>query len=153
MGIEIERKFIVKNEEWMKSTHSSFYVTQGYLSTTPTVRVRLTGPLNDEYTQALITIKGKNNGISRSEFEYEIPVRDGIELLGMCDGVIHKVRSMVWVKDHMWSVDRFMTGRHKDLVLAEVELTCEDEYFNLPTWVGEDVSHDPQYYNSNMMKI
>lgn len=145
MGQEIERKFLVVSDKWsqlVKPLCEEF--RQGYLVSTPekTIRVRITPKT------AFLTIKGKSTGISRSEFEYEIPISEAIELLEQFSiSELRKVRYKVKHDKHLWEVDEFL-GKHKGLVLAEIELKDEDEPFSIPDWVGQEVSGDERYYNS-----
>lgn len=147
MAVEIERKYLVKKDKWEqvdKGTGNRF--SQGYILTDPekTVRVRLTE------SEAFITIKGKTTGASRAEYEYTIPVQDAEELLsGFCSTVISKIRYKIQHEDHMWEVDEF-SGDNAGLIIAEIELTSEGERFELPEWVGEEVTEDRRYYNSNL---
>jgi adenylate cyclase len=147
MAIEIERKFLVKSDEWKKNG-LSIKVRQCYLSTDPnkTVRVRIVGGCS------YITIKGKTNGISRKEFEYEIPNSDAEALFELCDGpILEKTRYTLYSGTALWwSIDVFH-GVNEGLVIAEIELDHEDQGFIIPNWVGEEVSHDPRYYNSNLI--
>lgn len=145
MGQEIERKFLVVSDKWsqlVKPLCEEF--RQGYLVSTPekTIRVRITPKT------AFLTIKGNSTGISRSEFEYEIPISEAIELLEQFSiSELRKVRYKVKHDNHLWEVDEFL-GKHKGLVLAEIELKDEDEPFSIPDWVGQEVSGDERYYNS-----
>jgi CYTH domain-containing protein len=147
MNVEIERKFLVKGDGY-KSLRFKIY-RQGYLSTETkhTVRVRTVG------RKAFITIKGKRVGISRTEFEYEIPYSDAKEMLEfLCERpIIEKTRYIVKYGELTWEVDEFM-GENQGLVIAEVELESEDQKIHLPPWVGEDVSKDPRYANSNLVR-
>ncbi len=143
MGVEIERKFLVCGEVPLRD---GVVMKQGYLCREPerTVRVRLEG------TRAVLTVKGKPSGISRDEFEYEIPLDDGRALLAMChEGVVEKTRYRTEVGEHVWEVDVF-GGENIGLVVAEIELAAEDEVFELPPWVGEEVSGDARYSNSSL---
>ena len=149
MAIEIERKFLVSNEDWTTQVLDQFILKQGYLSTTPerTVRVRLTGD------KGVLTIKGKTEGIQRLEFEYDIPGDEAKSLMSLAlDPHIEKTRYLVPHQGHTWEVDVF-EGANKGLVLAEIELDHEYEHFSLPSWVGSEVSHDPRYYNSHLSKV
>ncbi|MGC4118661.1 MAG: CYTH domain-containing protein [Myxococcales bacterium] len=143
MGREIERKFLVKGEAW-KSLAPAVDYRQGYLRTTgATVRVRIAGQ------KGFLTIKGPTQGIGRSEFEYGIPVEDARELLDtLCARPqIEKRRRRITVGRHVWEVDEFL-AENAGLVVAEIELASEDEAFEKPEWVGEEVSHDRRYANS-----
>jgi CYTH domain-containing protein len=146
--MEIERKFLVKEQLWEGiEKHSPSRIVQAYLvnSAEKTVRIRIKG------TQGFITIKGPTQGISRAEFEYEIPLKDADELIStFAEKVIEKFRYEISFKNHLWEVDVFK-GKLEGLYLAEIELNSEDEHFELPDWVGEEVSTDPNYYNSNLI--
>lgn len=147
MGTEIERKFLVADTPW-RDTAPATRLWQGYLSTTPerTVRIRIQGD------EAMITVKGKTHGATRAEFEYSIPVGDAAAMLrGLCEQpTIEKTRYKVEHAGYTWDVDVF-DGVNAGLMLAEVELTSEDEDVPLPPWVGEEVTEDPAYYNSNLI--
>jgi len=144
MGIEIERKFLVKGDGWKAAAGEGFACRQGYLSTDPdkTVRVRIIAE------QAFLTIKGAPSGITRSEFEYEIPEADAAVLLALCGGaVVEKKRYFIEQDGMTWELDVF-SGANEGLVMAEIELESEDQPFDLPDWVGEEVSGDIRYYNA-----
>ena len=147
MSVEIERKFLVKHDSWRDLAPGVLY-RQGYISTQPgrTVRVRVAGD------RAFITLKGATQGIARSEFEYPIPVEDANELLnGLCASpLIEKYRHKIDINGLVWEVDEFL-GENQGLVIAEVELENADQTIELPDWIGEDVSHDSRYYNSNLV--
>lgn len=150
MAQEIERKFLVKSEAFRKEAAHKMRITQGYLSSIPerTVRVRIKGD------QGFITIKGIGNasGASRYEWEKEISVAEVNELLKICEpGVIDKTRFNVKSGDHTFEVDEFY-GDNDGLVVAEVELSSEEENFKKPEWVGEEVTGDVKYFNSMLMK-
>ena len=147
MAREIERKFLV-DKDIFKPTGEGEYIAQGYLSSTPerTVRVRI------KNQRGYLTVKGKNDGISRSEFEYKIPKSDAEELLKLCEpSIIVKRRYIVNVNGSIWEVDVF-EGDNAGLIVAEIELQSEDEYFVKPDWLGAEVSFDAKYYNSNLSK-
>lgn len=147
MAKEIEFKFLVKNRLFEEMAETSTEIIQGYIDRTPehVVRVRKKG--ND----CFLTVKGKNKGAERLEFEYSIPEEDFRQLLTLCsDNVIEKVRYLVKYEDFTWEVDVFK-GNLKPLVLAEVEVPSIDTPFPLPPFVGEDVTNDPRYYNSNLI--
>ena len=100
----------------------------------------------------ILTIKGKTQGISRSEFEYAIPVEEAKEMMStLTEKTLSKQRYEILVGKHTWEVDVF-EGKLSGLIIAEIELSAEDENFEKPDWVVEDVSHDPQYYNSNLIQ-
>lgn len=149
MAIEIERKFLVKGDAWRDRVESASRITQGYLAADPrvTVRVRLCGD------RAYLTIKGEAKGISRSEFEYPIPVADAEAMLRGLTALppVDKVRHLIRIGGHLWELDVF-EGANAGLVMAEVELAAEDEAFDLPDWAGEEVTGDPRYYNAYLAK-
>ncbi len=149
MAQEIERKFLLKNNDWKKEVERSHTIQQGYLSTDPdrTVRVRI------KDKKGLITIKGKTQGMSRAEFEYEIPIRDAKELIKLClSPIIHKIRYIISHKNLEWEIDVFL-GENQGLALAEVELESEGQEVFFPPWIGQEVTHDMRYYNSNLIKL
>lgn len=148
MALEIERKFLVDKRKLYTLNYSGeVMIAQGYLSTNPTVRVRL------KDNRGFLTIKSSTRGISRQEFEYEIPAKDAEELLELCgQDVLKKIRRTLEFGGHVWEVDFFM-GRHAGLVLAEVELNSVEERVDLPDWVTKEVSNDARYFNSNLVKI
>ncbi len=148
MAKEVERKFLVKGLEWKRLAEGVAY-RQGYLSTVKerTVRVRTVG------NKGYLTIKGLTVGITRSEFEYEIPVADANALLDeLCERpLIEKNRYKVMHAGLTWEIDEFF-GENNGLVLAEVELQDAQQKIELPDWVGEEVSGDPRYFNANLIK-
>lgn len=144
MSTEIERKFLVTNDEWRAAP--GVRIRQGYLNRDKdrTVRVRTTGD------RAWLTIKGRVLGISRVEFEYEIPLEDAERLMHLCDGpLIDKIRRTLDYQGTIWEVDEFF-GDNAGLIVAEVELANEDQPFARPGWVGEEVSADSRYFNANL---
>lgn len=143
--MEIERKFLVKSD-FKRMAYKQTKIAQGYLSRVPerTVRIRLKGE------RGFITIKGEANasGTSRFEWEKEIPFKEAKELIKLCEpAIIEKTRYLVRYEDHVFEVDEFY-GENEGLLLAEIELTSEDESFKRPTWLGEEVTGNVQYYNS-----
>ena len=145
MALEIERKFLVTGDEWRKAEGT--VLRQGYLSTHPerTVRVRIEGD------RATLAVKGITRGATRSEYEYDIPPEDADELLALCEPpLIEKVRRRREHDGLVWEVDEFL-GDNQGLVVAEVELDREDRPFTKPPWVGEEVTHDPRFYNANLV--
>jgi adenylate cyclase len=148
MGVEIERKFLVTGDAW-RALGEPALLRQGYLSTDParTVRVRI------ENGQGVLTIKGKNSGATRGEWEYPIPVDEAAELLDtLCPApLVEKHRTRVTVGNHVWEVDEFL-GANQGLLVAEIELAAEDEIFLLPEWVGAEVTGEQRYYNSSLIK-
>jgi adenylate cyclase len=149
MPTEIERKFLVVGDSWRDTVESETRVMQGYLANNAsvTVRVRIKGG------KALLTIKGATRGISRAEYEYEIPMDDAETMLReLSTGpVVDKTRYLVRVGDHVWELDVFH-GDNDGLVMAEVELGSEDEDFAVPDWAGDEVSDDSRYYNVNLAR-
>lgn len=146
MGVEVEHKFLVSSDSWRAHVLESTRIVQGYLARgRATVRVRIRAH------RAFLTVKGPTSGVSRSEFEYPIPVEDAQLMLDeLADGpVVEKVRHLVRVDEHIWEVDEF-GGANAPLVMAEVELRAADEEFALPEWAGQDVSDDQRYYNVNL---
>ncbi len=145
MGVEIERKFLVDHEKWAKIIKpKGTHYRQGYLLNEDfkTIRVRVT-----DY-QGYITIKGSSLGIRRKEYEYKIPVEDGIELLdGFAKSEVEKIRYRINFADKLWEVDEFL-GDNEGLILAEIELQYETEEFKKPEWISREVSDDDRYYNS-----
>lgn len=143
MAVEIERKFLVVGEEW-RSLGTGVRYSQGYLCRDPerTVRVRQAGE------KAYLTIKGRTDGISRLEFEYEIPLADAVAMLALCDRPpIEKIRYPIPQGELVWEVDEFL-GANQGLIVAEVELRSPDQIFAKPTWLGAEVSNDPRYFNA-----
>ncbi|MBE8953803.1 MAG: CYTH domain-containing protein [Quinella sp. 1Q7] len=147
MAVEIERKFLVDKRKLRGLKFSSEeQISQGYLSRHPTVRVRLTD------NRGYLTIKSSTRGISRNEYEYEIPADDAAELLKLCGrNVLKKYRRTIFYGGHTWEID-FFAGRHAGLIVAEVELERADESLTLPDWVTQEVSDDSRYFNSNLVK-
>ena len=146
MAQEIERKFRVANDDWRAMATSSSSLKQGYLSSSAeaTVRVRL------EDNLGTLTIKSKTKGITRNEFEYAIPAQEAKELLMLCSGpLIEKIRYRIPQENHTWEIDVF-EGDNYGLIIAEIELTSDEDYFAKPQWLGEEVSGDSRYYNSNL---
>ncbi len=147
MATEIEHKFLVFKNIWEKVIpDKSVEIKQAYLLTDPekTIRVRTKG------NSGFITIKGKSNGAIRLEFEYEIPIEDANELINkFCSNLIEKTRHIVIHDDNNWEVDEFK-GLNEGLIVAEIELTSEDEKYSIPNWVDKNVTDDLRYANSNL---
>ncbi len=144
MATEIERKFLVCGDDWR--TDQGVRFQQGYLNRDKerTVRVRIAG------AKAFLTVKGINTGATRAEFEYEIPLADAGQLLQICDGpLIEKTRHTIAYAGMTWEIDEFH-GANEGLVVAEVELEKEDQYFERPGWLGPEVTADTRYFNSNL---
>jgi adenylate cyclase len=147
MAKEIERKFLIASDAWRGLAPGTTY-RQGYLSTVKerTVRVRT---IDDK---GFLTIKGITVGATRAEYEYEIPVTDATEMLDdLCERpIIEKVRYKISFEGLIWEVDEFL-GVNAGLIVAEVELTAEDQAFVKPEWTGDEVTGDPRYYNANLI--
>lgn len=148
MATETERKFLVTGDQWREG-NEPIHTCQGYLATgeQATVRVRIQGE------KAFLTVKGRSEGISRREYEYDIPVADANEMLHhLCqERYIEKNRFEVMHAGMKWEVDEFMK-ENEGLIVAEIELESEDQQVELPPWVGEEVSDDPRYRNSNLVR-
>ena len=146
MAIEIERKFLVK-EKPFSTAKRSLKINQGYIinEKSKVIRVREKG---DDY---FLTIKGNNIGISRLEYDFPISKEDAKELIfHFCKTtLIEKTRHYIEHKGHTWEVDEFH-GKNTGLIVAEIELDSEDEKFEIPDWVGEEVTQDDRYYNMNL---
>ena len=148
MALEIERKFLVDKKKLpAQILKGGVKILQGYLCIEParTIRVRIKGE------HGFLTIKSANVGIVRQEFEYEIPLDDAQELLKLCESkILEKVRYKIEHAGKIFEVDVF-GGRNAGLILAEVELATADEKIILPDWIGEEVSENPRYFNSNLV--
>ena len=148
MGKEIERKFLVKNQDFKKFGRGTF-IKQGFLSSVKerVVRIRITGH------QAFLTIKGISKGAVRTEFEYEIPLEDAEFMMSdLCEKpIIEKFRYRIKAANVVWEVDEFK-GLNEGLIVAEIELKSEDQVFDHPEWVGIEVTDDPRYFNSNLIR-
>jgi adenylate cyclase len=150
MFLEIERKFLVRNKDFKKIALKSTRIVQGYLSSVPgrTVRIRIR---ND---RGYITIKGigSPSGASRFEWEMEIPVKEAEELMKICEpGQINKIRFEVTIGKHLFEVDEFL-DENEGLIVAEVELSKEDEYFDKPSWLGREITGESKYYNASLIR-
>ena len=150
MAQEIERKFLIKNDAFKAESVNKMKITQGFLSTVPerTVRIRIKGD------KGFLTVKGIGNksGASRYEFEKEISVDDAQDLMTICEpGVIDKTRYNVKSGEHTFEIDEFY-GDNDGLIVAEVELSSEDEVFEKPEWLGVEVTGEIRYYNAMLMK-
>ena len=148
MAVEIERKFLVEGDAWRNLADGTLY-RQGYLNSSKerTVRIRT---IDDK---AYLTVKGPSSGVSRMEYEYEIPYEDGIVMLEQLaeKPIIEKRRYKIVQGSFVWEVDEFL-GVNQGLIVAEIELPSEDACFDLPEWVGKEVSDDPRYFNSSLVK-
>lgn len=149
MATEIERKFLVENQDYKKYAEG-IYCCQGYICSEKqrTIRVRIFGD------EAFLTLKGQADNITRKEFEYPIPINDAKELMNnFCQySIIEKKRYIISCKGKEWVVDEFL-GDNSGLVVAEIELEKEDETFSLPSWVGKEVTRDPKYLNVCLAKV
>jgi adenylate cyclase len=147
MGFEIERKYLVKRDLWEKvKIDESVLISQGYLSTDPerTVRIRTTKE------KGFVTIKGVAKGISRLEYEYEIPLTEAKEIIErLTSNAIEKIRHFTTINGKLWEVDEFL-GANAGLIVAEIELQTEDEQFLKPAWIDKEVTDDRRYSNSNL---
>lgn len=150
MPTEIERKFLISSNDYKLKATGKTRILQGYLNSTPerTVRIRIKG------NKGFLTIKGKSNegGMSRFEWEKEIPFQEAEALFKLCEpGELEKIRYEIPFENHLFEVDEFL-GANKGLILAEVELKSENEEFKKPDWLGEEVTGIKMYYNSYLSK-
>lgn len=146
MGFEIEHKYLVINDSYRKMQTSEFLISQGYLSRDPerTVRIRI---YNEK---GYITVKGITTGDIRHEFEYEIPAVDARQMLKLCiPPIIEKIRHIVPFEGHIWEVDEFK-GNLNHLTVAEIELSESKEKYKFPPFIGDNITGNPNYYNSNI---
>ncbi|KGL62142.1 CYTH domain-containing protein [Polaribacter sp. Hel1_85] len=151
MSVEIERKFLVKNDDYKNESYTQKHIKQGYLNSDKnrTVRVRIAN------NKAFVTIKGKSNtaGTTRFEWEKEIKKEEAESLLLLCEpSIIEKTRYLVNAGEHTFEVDEFY-GDNNGLVIAEVELNSEFETFIKPNWLGKEVTGNIKYYNSSISKL
>jgi CYTH domain-containing protein len=150
MGLEIERKFLVKNQDFKQQSFKKLYMKQGFLNSDKhrVVRVRIT---NDT---AFLTVKGISNasGTTRFEWEKEISESEAQDLMLLCEpGIIEKYRYFVNEGKHIFEIDEFL-GDNEGLLVAEVELSSEKESFEIPSYLGEEITGEEKYYNSNLSK-
>ena len=149
MAVEIEHKFLVRDERWRREVERSVRMRQGYLTSDArcSVRVRIAGD------QGHLNVKSGTLGIQRSEYEYPIPLAEAEEILdNLCEQpLLEKTRHFVRFGGHLWEIDEF-EGDNAGLIVAEVELSRTDEPFDQPDWLGADVSHDIRYYNSQLAR-
>ena len=146
MALEVEHKFLVRDDGWRNAADDGHFMRQGYLANVgvTSVRVRISGD------DARLNIKHARSLTVRLEYEYSIPLEDARELLDACGGPsVEKTRYRVPHAGHLWEVDVF-AGDNEGLVMAEVELAGEGEHFERPPWLGEEVSQDPRYLNQNL---
>lgn len=149
MATEIEHKFLLRDERWRSLVERSARIRQGYLMSDArcSVRVRVAD------SQGFLNLKSGTLGIQRSEYEYPIPLADAEEILDtLCEKpLLEKTRHYLWFGEHLWEIDEFV-GDNAGLIVAEVELSRVDEVFARPDWLGEDISHDIRYYNSQLAR-
>ncbi len=149
MAIETERKFLLQNDDWRNAIRKSTIMRQGYLNNEKdcSVRVRTTSD------KAWLNIKSVTVGTQRHEFEYEIPLEDGNQILDTLSRkpLIEKTRHIVEIDGHVWEIDEFIAD-NAGLIVAEIELDDPDEPFEKPTWLGEEVTFDARYYNTKLSK-
>lgn len=145
MGVEIEHKYLVKDDSYKKASRESYHICQGYLSKDPerVVRVRTLG------NKGFITVKSKNHGDRRLEFEYEIPYADAVEILSLCmSPTIEKTRYIVDYEGFTWEIDEFVNPC--EMTTAEIELPDSGTIYSIPPFIGENVTGNTAYYNSNL---
>ncbi|HOW76714.1 MAG TPA: CYTH domain-containing protein [Candidatus Competibacteraceae bacterium] len=149
MATEIEHKFLLRNDRWRSQVERSARLRQGYLTSDArcSVRVRVVNG------QGFLNLKSGTLGIQRSEYEYSIPLAEAEEILDtLCEKpLLEKTRHYLHFGEHLWEIDEF-AGDNAGLIVAEVELSRIDELFARPDWLGEDVSHDIRYYNSQLAR-
>jgi CYTH domain-containing protein len=149
MGLEIERKFLLRSDAWRTQARSRVLMRQGYLSSGSrcSIRARIAGE------QAWLNMKAKRSGMTRLEYEYAIPVSEANEILEeLCDGpVVEKYRHEVAIGAYVWEIDEFLR-ENAGLIVAEIELGSEAESFDRPEWLGDEVTSDERYYNFNLAK-
>lgn len=148
MAREIERKFLLKNDSWRSHVHRSRPIRQGYLcgNVRASVRIRVSGE------RASLNIKSATLGVERSEFDYPLPLDEALEMLDELAGtVLEKTRHELHHGGHLWEIDEF-DGENQGLIVAEVELADPGEDFERPGWLGEEVSDDPRYYNTELAR-
>lgn len=150
MAIEIERKFLVSNDQWREQAETQVFYSQGYMTQgglQASVRIRVAGE------KAWLNIKSVTLGVTRTEFEYPIPLYDAeVMLADLClKPLVSKTRFTLTIGQHVWEIDEF-EGENKGLIIAEIELADENENFVRPDWLGKEVSDEPRYYNTNLVQ-
>jgi adenylate cyclase len=150
MALEIERKFLLRSDEWRSAASSRVLMRQGYLSSGSRCSIR--ARIADD--RAWLNLKAKRSGMTRLEFEYPIPVQDANEILAeLCDGpLVEKYRHEIIIGRHVWEIDEFL-GDNAGLIVAEIELRSEGEAFEHPSWLGQEVTSDERYYNFNLATL
>lgn len=152
MGIEIERKFLVTDDSFKESSVTSidtYFQAYIHIDDKKNIRIRI---INNEKSYITIKYNTKNN-LRRYEFEYEIPLKDAIDLSLKCKYTLFKKRYTIPYKDKIWYVDQYIDREFNGLTIAEIELATEDQQFEKPSWIGEEVTENPKYYNSELAKI
>lgn len=149
MSIEIEHKFLLRNDLWRNEISHSCHYQQGYLSSNSNSSIRIRTTDN----QAWLNIKSATIGNQRHEYEYPIPIQDAQEIMhNLCNKpVINKTRYFINRHPHIWEIDEFY-DENEGLIVAEIELASPDEIFEHPLWLGNEVTHDLRYYNNNLIK-
>lgn len=150
MGIEIERKFLLKDDSWRTLVHSSVRLRQGYLNDDKACSIRV----RTDDTHAWLNIKSVTIGASRQEYEYSVPLDDARRMLETLTvrPLVEKTRHLVDYAGHTWEIDEF-AGDNQGLTVAEIELQNEAESFEKPAWIGEEVTMDPRYYNTSLSRL
>jgi adenylate cyclase len=147
MAIEIERKFLLRNDDWRNFIQSSSTLRQAYILHADDRNLRIR--IKNEDT-AKLTIKIGRDGLVRSEYEYDVPLEDALELIEICDGVVlEKTRHLVHWDNHTWEIDEF-SGIYSGLITAEVELDATDDLPTIPDWIGEELTSDRRYSNQTL---
>ena len=150
MPLEIEHKYLINQEKWQHVIpERTVEMAQAYMvsESEKTIRIRIAGE------QAYLTIKGKSKGATRAEFEYEIPKNEAQELIDQfCSEIVKKRRHFVVFNGKTWEIDEFL-DKNQGLIVAEIELDAEDEFYEKPEWVTKDVTHDYRYTNSQLAKL
>lgn len=145
MALEIERKFLLKDNLWRENIHKTYNIEQGYPEFGPRVRIR--------DNQAFLTIKHRKSDITSYEWEYEIPLDDAREMMELSNIKLKKKRHLVKVDNHTWEVDEYEGAKFDGLIIAEIELQSEDENFTKPEWAGEEVTGDKRYTNKALAEM
>jgi len=152
MAIEIERKFLLANQDWRDEVTSSRHILQAYLVSALTEDSKASVRVRIDDDSANLNIKSAELGIHRSEYEYDIPVEEAREMINsLChQPVIDKIRHIIEHGGHHWEIDEFAAD-NAGLIVAEIELGSADEAFERPQWLGDEVSDDPRYYNTSLL--
>lgn len=151
MANEIERRFLVESQDWRPLVSKSLRISQGYLSTNPVVRVRVSDSADPDKSCAFITVKGLKVGFTAPEWEYPIPLKDGVDMLSLCSSVIVKERHIVTHDDKtFFEVDEFLNIELKGLVIAEIEIPSKEYPVEVPTWVSREISLEKGWSNAEL---